>query len=163
MAKNGANPAEIQAKIARLKAIGRWLSDLKEEKADFDKWKDFLKDGMSILIKQLTASNQEIEDMMDDPHMKKYFEKDSPELKTLLDITKILASYKVFGEWVAKKLPLIAAVQLSINLTYDATAFLVSFHRMSEANKINGHVMDTARYIQQNIDNTYQALSTCQH
>ena len=163
MAKNGANPTEIQGKIARLKAIARWLSDLKEEKGDFDKWKDFLKDGMSALIKQLTASNQEIQDMMDDPHMKKYFEKDSPELKTLLDITKILASYKVFGEWVAKKLPLIAAVQLSINLTYDATAFLVSFHRMSEANKINGHVMDTARYIQKNIDDTYQALSTCPH
>jgi hypothetical protein len=164
MVKEGLDVTEIQAKIRRLKALSslNLISDLKDKMDEIDAWQHFLKDGVSALINQLTASNQEIQEMLDDPSMQQYFERESPELETLLDISKIAASYKVLGKWVAKKLSIIGSVELSINLLYDGTAYLVSFHRLSEADKINGHVMDTARYIQKNIDDTSQELSICQ-
>jgi hypothetical protein len=91
----------------------------------------------------------------------KYFETEAPELNTLLDLSTILAANKVFGKWVAKKVPIIAAVQLSINEAYDALDWILSFKRMTEADKINGKVRDTARDIQQQIDETYLVLQTC--
>ena len=99
--------------------------------------------------------------MLEDPKLQKYFETESPELKTLLDLSKIAASNKVFGKWVAKKVPLIAAVELSINQSYNGLDWFLSFKRMTEANKINGKVLTAARSIQQHIDDTSFALQGC--
>lgn len=160
MAQEGLNIAEIEAKINRLKA---WSSAgrISELAGNISDWQTFTKDGVSGLMAQLTYSNQEIQEMLDDPRMQKYFETETPELKALLDFTKVAASKKVFGKWVAKKLPIIAGVELAINQTYNAFDWYLSYERLSEAHKINGRVMDSARYIQKNIDATYLALREC--
>ena len=161
MAQEGLNIAEIQAKIKRLKvlsAAGR-LSELASNVSD---WQTFIKDGASALVAQLTASNQELEGMMEDPQMQKYFEKESPELKVLLDISKIAASNKVFGKWVARKVPLIAGVELAINESYNALDWYLSYKRVAEANAINGRVLDAAKQLQNDIDDTYLDLRECQ-
>lgn len=163
MAKEGLDVADIQAKIKRLKALSSLhrISELKGKLDEIDAWRNFLKDGLSALIKQLTASNEEIQAMLADPRMQPYFETEAPELKSLLDISTIAASYNVFGKWVAKKLPIIGGVQLAINEAYNGLDWFLSYKRLAEANKINGHVMASARYIQQNIDDTYLALREC--
>lgn len=160
MAQEGLNVAEIQAKIKRLKilsAAGR-LSELASNVSD---WQTFIKDGASALVAQLTASNQEIEGMLEDPRMQKYFEAEAPELKALLDISKIAASNKVFGKWVARKVPIIAGVELAINESYNALDWCLSYKRVTEANGINGRVLEAARHLQQDIDDTYLELQEC--
>jgi hypothetical protein len=160
MAKEGVDVAAIEAKIRRLKMLSS-AGRISELTSNIKDWQTFIKDGMSGLISQLTSSNDEIQEMLEDPKLQKYFETEAPELNTLLDLSTILAANKVFGKWVAKKVPIIAAVQLSINEAYDALDWILSFKRMTEADKINGKVMDTARDIQQQIDETYLVLQTC--
>jgi len=63
---------------------------------------------------QLNASNQEIQGMLEDPRMQKYFKMDAPQLKALLDSSRIAASAAVFGKWVANKMPIIGGVELAI-------------------------------------------------
>jgi hypothetical protein len=160
MAQEGLNTAEILAKIERLKALST-AGRLSEIASNVSDWQTFIKDGASALLAQLTASNEEIQGMMDDPRMQKYFEAEAPELKTLLDISTIAASNKVFGKWVARKIPLIAGVELAINETYHALDWYLSYKQITEAHQINGRVLDAARQLQQNIDNTYLALKKC--
>jgi hypothetical protein len=62
---------------------------------------------------------------------------------------------------VAKKIPVIAGIELAINQTYNAMDWLLSFNRIMDANSINGKVLDTARQIQKNIDNTNVELDGC--
>lgn len=59
--------------------------------------------------------------MLDAPEMKKYFETATPELNTLLDISKLAASNRIFGKWVAKKIPVVAVIELSIKQVYNGT------------------------------------------
>jgi type II secretory pathway pseudopilin PulG len=160
MARDGLNVAEIGAKIKRLRLLSsaKQISELTRNITD---WQDFIKDGLSSLMAQLTASNRDIREILNDPRMQEYFGQETPALNALLDITKIAASYKVLGEWVAKKIPIIGGVELATNLLYDGTAYLLSFHRLAKANNINGRVLDTARYIQKNIDDTYLAFRSC--
>ena len=160
MAQDGLNIAAIEAKIKRLKMLSS-AGKISELTGNIKDWQTFIKDGMSGLIAQLTSSNHEVREMLEDPKMQKYFETESPELKTLLDLSKIAAANKVFGKWVAKKVPLIAAVELSINQSYNALDWGLSFKRMTEANKINGKVLTAARSIQQHIDDTSFALQGC--
>lgn len=160
MAREGINVAEVQAKIERLKvwsAAGR-LADLANNVKD---WQTFIKDGASALVKQLTASNEEIEQMLEDPRMKKYFETEAPELKALLDITKIAASNKVFGKWLARKIPVIAGVELAINESYNALDWYLSYRRLAEAQGINGHVLEAAQQLQRQIDDASAGLKEC--
>jgi hypothetical protein len=160
MAQKGLDIAAIESKIKRLKMLSS-AGKISELISNIKDWQTFIKDGMSGLISQLTSSNHEIQEMLEDPKLQEYFETEAPELKTLLDLSNILAANKVFGKWVAKKVPIIAAVELSINEAYDALDWILSFNRMTEANKINGKVMDTARDIQQHIDETYLELQSC--
>jgi hypothetical protein len=160
MAKDGVNTAALEAKIKRLRALssaGR-LSDLTSNGMD---WQTFIKDGTSGLLNQLTSSNQEVQDMLRDPKLEKYFQTEAPELNALLDISKIAASNKVFGKWVARKVPIIAGVELAITAVYDGLDWGTSFYRLAKAHQINGGVMDAAKYLQKNIDNTYIALKEC--
>ncbi len=160
MAQDGVDVAAIEAKIARLKMLSS-SGKISELTSNILDWQTFIKDGMSGLMSQLTSSNQEVHALLDDPKLQKYFETESPELKALLDISKIAASNKVFGKWVAKKVPLIAGVELSINQSYNGLDWILSFKRMTEANKINGKVLTAARSIQQHIDDTSFALQGC--
>ncbi len=160
MAQEGLNTAEIQAQIKRLKALSS-TGRIAELTGNIKDWQSFVKNGVSGLMKQLTASNQEIEGMLEDPRMQKYFEMEAPELKSLLDISKIAASANVFGKWVAKKLPIIGGVELSINQSYNALDWYLSYQRIKEANEINGRVLSAAQSIQKNIDDAYLALSAC--
>jgi hypothetical protein len=160
MAGEGINVVEIQAKIDQLRTISS-AGQIAELTTHINDWETFIKDGMSSLIARLTGSNTEIKGLLEDPKMKKYFETETPELNTLLDISKIAASNMVFGKWVAKKIPVIAVIELSINQAYNGLDYLLSLNRVIKAQKINGGVMDAARYIQKNIDNTYTALSEC--
>ena len=65
--------------------------------------------------------------MLRDPKLAKYFQTEAPELNTLLDISKIAASSKVFGKWVAKKMPIIAGVELAITVAYDGLDWGMSY------------------------------------
>jgi len=160
MAQDGINVAEIQSKIDRLRAISS-SGQLTEFTCNMNDWETFVRDGLSTIIKSLTDSNNEVKGLLDTPEMKKYFEAETPELNTLLDISKLAASNKVFGKWVAKKIPVIALIELSIKEVYNGTDYLLSLNRILEAQKINGGVMETALFIQRNIDNTYMALTNC--
>lgn len=160
MAQEGLPTADIESTIKRLKALsatGR-IADLTSNVKD---WQGFVQNGVSALMLQLTASNQEIGQMLEDPQMQKYFEMDSPEIKALLDISRIAASANVFGKWVAHKLPIIGGVELSINQSYNALDWILSYKRIKEANAINGRVLEAARSIQQNIEYTYMEMGDC--
>jgi hypothetical protein len=160
MAGEGINIAEVQAKIDQLRTISS-AGQIAELTANINDWETFIKNGMSSLIATLTGSNNEIKGLFEDAKMKKYFETEEPELNTLLDISKIAASNMVFGKWVAKKLPVIAVIELSIKQSYNGLDYFLSLNRIIKAQKINGGVMDAVRYIQKNIDDTYLALSEC--
>lgn len=160
MAQEGGDIAAIEAKIQRLKMLSS-AGKISELTSNIMDWQTFIKDGMSGLMSQLTSSNQEVHALLDDPKLQKYFETESPELKALLDISKIAASNKVFGKWVAKKVPLIAGVELAINQSYNGLDWLLSFKRLSEAHKINGKVLASAKALQQHIDDTSWALRDC--
>ncbi|MDH4321017.1 MAG: hypothetical protein OEV73_05895 [Desulfobulbaceae bacterium] len=160
MAQEGLDVAEIKAKIDRLRLLSS-AGKVAELTTNIQDWQGFVKDGMSALMMQLNDSNQDIQALFDDPRLQKYFETESPELKTLLDVSKLAAAHKVFGKWVAKKVPIIAGVELAINQTYNGLDWLLSFKRMTEANRINGKVLAAARSIEQNIDDTARALQDC--
>lgn len=163
MASDGLDVAAIKSKINRLQAmssIGKF-SEVANNANNANDWQTFMKDGMSTLVNQLSSSNDEIQEMLADPRMQKYFTPEAPELNTLLDISKIAASNKVLGKWVAKKMPLIAMLEFSIKQSYNATDWYQSFQRVKAANKINGEVMNAARSLQRNIDDTYFSLQQC--
>ena len=160
MAQDGLNVTDIAAKIKRLKAtsmVGK-LADVVSNASD---WQSFIKNGSSSLLSQLSSSNDEVRQMLEDPKMQKYFETEAPELNTLLDISTIAAGNEVFGKWVAKKVPMIALVEISINQTYNGLDWALSFYRIVKAHDINGQVMHAATSIQKNIDATYVALGQC--
>ncbi|NWJ49532.1 MAG: hypothetical protein HXX14_20940 [Bacteroidetes bacterium] len=160
MAAEGINVTDLQAKINTLKIIST-KGKMSELANNMNDWQAFIKDGMSSLMNQLTNSNDEINSLLEDPKMKTYFESEKPELKTLLDISKLAASNKVFGKWVAKKVPMIALVDISIKQIYNGMDYWLSYNRIKEANKINGQVMNAAYGIQKEIDETYTALKDC--
>jgi hypothetical protein len=160
MARDGLNVAEIEAKIKRLRAFSS-AGKVVELTGNISDWQNFIKDGVSGIMAQLSSSNQDIGQMLEDPQMQKYFETETPELKALLDISEIAASNKVFGKWVAKKVPIIAAVQFSINQTYNALDWFLSYKQIAESNKINGQVLNAARSLQQKIDHTSMELGNC--
>jgi hypothetical protein len=161
MALDGINVAEIQTKIDRLRTISS-TGQIADFASNVNDWESLVNNGMSTIIKRLTDSNNEIRGLLDAPQMKKYFETETPELNTLLDISKLAASNKIFGKWVAKKIPVVAVIELSIKQLYNGTDYLLSLNRILEAQKIYGGVMETAMFIQRNIDNTYSALTSCQ-
>lgn len=160
MAQDGLDVAAIKAKIDRLRVLSA-AGKVAELTGNIKDWQSFLKNGMSGLLAQLTSSNGEIQEMLDDPKMQKYFERESPELKALLDITTIAADAKVFGKWVAKKVPVIAAAELSVNEAYNGLDFFLSFKRMTEADQINGKVLAAAMALEYHIDMTSLALHDC--
>jgi hypothetical protein len=83
-------------------------------------------------------------------------------IRQITNLHHIVISIEVFGKWVAKKVPIIAAVEISINQSYNAIDWSVSYYRIVEAHNINGRVMHAAMSIQKNIDDTYLALRQCQ-
>jgi hypothetical protein len=109
----------------------------------------------------MADSNRDIEKILQTPRMREYFGEDEPELNALLDISKIAASNNVFGKWVAKKVPVVAGIELAVNQTYNAMDWLWSFNRIMDANNINGKVLDAAKQIQKNIDDTFIELKDC--
>ncbi|KJS28860.1 MAG: hypothetical protein VR64_22340 [Desulfatitalea sp. BRH_c12] len=160
MAQEGLNTAAIEASLKRLKALSA-TARISELTGNITDWQSFIKNGVSGLMTQLSASNQEIQGLLEDPRMQKYFEMDAPELKALFDISQIAASANVFGKWVAKKLPIIGGVELSINQSYNALDWYLSYKRIKEANQINSRVMAAARSIQHNIDTISMDLERC--
>jgi hypothetical protein len=160
MVRDGLDVKEIEAKIRRLQAMSR-IGNFSDVLSSANDWQTFIKDGMSGLINQLTASNDEIKGMIEDPGMQKYFTADAPELNALLDITKISASNKVLGKWVARKMPLIAMLEISVKQSYNATDWYLSFKRIAEANRINGQALDAVKSLQGRIDDTYLSLRQC--
>lgn len=160
MASDGLDVREIEAKINRLKAMSR-IGSFSDVASSANDWQTFIKDGMSGLVNQLTSSNDDIKGMLDDPRMQKYFTADAPELNALLDISKIAASNKVLGKWVARQMPIIAMLEITGKQAYNATDWYLSFKRIAEANRINGKVMESARYLQGKIDDTFIELRQC--
>lgn len=160
MARDGLDLVAIQAKIKRLQKLSS-VGQTADFISSMSDWQTFMKDGISSLVAQLKGSNQDLEGFFSEPGMQVYFGAEAPELQALLDISKIAASNKVLGKWVAKKIPIIAGVELAINQIYNGWDWYSSFKRLSEANSINGRAMDAARAIQQNIDNTYLRLKDC--
>jgi len=67
----------------------------------------------------------------------------------------------VFGKWVARKMPIIAGIELATTVAYNGLDWGMSYWRLAKAHDINGGVMDAARYLQRNIDSTYIALKGC--
>ncbi|WP_316415597.1 hypothetical protein [Mesoterricola silvestris] len=160
MAKDGLDVVAIQAKIERLQKLSSsgqvadFVSSMNDRQA-------FTKDGLSALVAQLKASNTDLEGLFREPGLEDYFGGEAPELRVLLDITKIAASNEVLGKWVARKIPLFAGVELAINQTYNALDWYTSFKRVMEANEINGRVQEAAEAIQKNIDHAYMQLRDC--
>lgn len=160
MARDGLDLVAIKAKITRLQRLSS-SGQIAEFVSSMNDWQTFMKDGISALVAQLKASNEDLEGLFSDPGMQAPFGDEAPGLRVLLDVSKIAASNDVLGKWVARKVPLIAGIELAINQTYNALDWYLSFKRVSEANGIQGRAMDAARTIQQNIDTTYSQLKDC--
>ena len=157
MITDGVNVSKVEAKLNRLKTIGALAGNA----AKANDWQAMMKDGISSLLTDLTSSNDEIKAMLEEPSMQKYFSTEKPELNFLLDISKMAAAEKVFGKWVAKQVPIIGLVDISIKQLYNAADWFLSFQRIAEANNINGKIMASARSLQGHIDDTYLELQQC--
>lgn len=160
MARDGLDLVVIQAKIKRLQKLSS-AGQIAEFVSSMSDWQTFMKDGISSLVVQLKASNQDLEGFFTEPGMQDYFGADTAELQVLLDISKIAASNKVLGKWVARKVPIIAGVELAINQAYNALDWYLCFKQVAEANRINGRALEAARTIQRNIDTMYLKLRDC--
>ncbi|MBL0224476.1 MAG: hypothetical protein IPQ16_02495 [Geobacteraceae bacterium] len=157
LARAGYNISAYEAKLNRFKAIGTASDNI----AKANDWQTMMKDGISSLVAQLSSSNDEIKAMMEEPIMQQLFTTESPRLNLLLDISKMAAAEKVFGKWVARQVPIIGMVEITIKQTYNATDWFLSFKRITEANNINGQIMTSARSLQHHIDETYTELQQC--
>jgi len=160
MAQDGLDTAAIAAKIKRLQELSS-TGRISELTGNVKDWQSFIKNGVSALMLQLNASNQEIQGMLEDPRMQKYFEMEAPQLKALLDVSRIAASAAVFGKWVANKMPIIGGVELAINQSYNALDWYLSYKRIKEAHAINGRVLEAVRLNQQNIYQISAELGSC--
>jgi hypothetical protein len=160
MAKDGINIKEIEAKINNLKRLSS-AGEMAELIGNISDWNNFLENGVSGLVSQMADTNRDIEQMLENPEMRAYLGEAESELNALLDISKIAASNAVFGKWVAKKIPIVAGIELAVNQTYNAMDWLLSFNRIMDANNINGKVLDTAKRIQKNINDTAIELKGC--
>ena len=160
MVRDGVDIREIEAKISRLKTMSS-VGNFAAVAATANDWQTFIKDGSSALINQLNSSNQDIKEMLDAPRMQQYFTTEAPELNTLLDISKMAGSGKVLGKWVAKKMPLVAMLEISFKQAYNATDWYLSFKRIADANNINGKVTESAQKLQVKIDETFIQLQQC--
>ena len=160
MARDGVDTARIARKIERLKALST-AGQAAELAGQLNDWQTFAKDGLSSLMARLAASDQEFRELMNDPEMAKYLTTDAPGLNALLDLSRLAASGQVFGKWVARKIPLVAGLEISIKQIYNATDWYLSFQRISEAREINGRVLAAANALQQSIDDTRLAAIAC--
>lgn len=160
MAQEGVDVAAIRAKIDRLAAVSN-VGQVAELTNKLNDWTTFAKDGLSAMLARLSDSDAEVKAMLQDPKVSKYFEMDAPSLNALFDLSKILADSAVFGKWVARKVPLIAGIEISVKQSYNALDWLLSLNRIMDANQINGKVLDAAKGIQHNIDATHYELKTC--
>lgn len=160
MAREGIDVAAVRAKIdhmAKLSTRGQ-VADLTNKLND---WTTFAKDGLSAMLVQLSASDAEVKAMLLDPKIGKYFETDAPTLNALFDLSKIMADAGVFGKWVARKVPLIAGLEISYKQSYNALDWLLSLNRIMDAHKVNGQVLAAAQSLQGHIDDTYYELKNC--
>lgn len=160
MMKDGIDISDVKAKIDYLKFVST-KGQLTEIASKMNDWTTFMKDGLSSLLIDLSKSNDEINQILKNPQMEKYFQMEKPEINALLDISKIAADSKVFGKWVARKVPTIALIEISIKTAYNGLDFFLSLQRIKESRKIYGGAMESAKYIQKNIDATYAALTAC--
>ncbi len=160
MAQEGVDTARIARKIERLKVLSA-SGQAAEFASNLNDWQTFVKDGLSSLMARLAASDGEFRALMEDPELAKYLTTEAPGLNALLDLSKLAASSQVFGKWVARKLPLVAGLEISIKQLYNATDWYLSFQHIRESNEINGRVLAAARSLQQSIDDTRLAYSAC--
>ena len=160
MIRNGIDVAEIEARILRLKATG-YVGEAAWMSGNVDAWQGFLKDGVSTLVSQLSGSNAEVRELMQRPELEPYLNTGDPELSFLLDISKLAAGGKVFGKWVARQMPLVGLLEISVKTTYNATDWLLSLRNIMQANRINGEVMSSAQSLQRHIRATRDELRGC--
>lgn len=160
MAAEGVDLLALEAKIRRLQLLSS-AGKVAEVTSQVNDWQTFTKDGMSALLTQLHSSNEEIKEILSDPKIGKYFQTESAELSSLLDVSKMMAANKVFGKWVAKKLPVIGLTEISIKQLYNGTDWANSLYRLMKANDINGQVMGSAKSLQKHIDDTRIAMGEC--
>lgn len=160
MTRDGIDVAALMAKIDRLQATSA-VGQVAGAAIEGNTWQTFVKDGASSLVTQLSSSNDEIKDMLQDPRLQRYLNTEAPELNTLLDISKIAAESKVFGKWVARKMPVVALAEISTKTIYNGTDWLLSLNRIMESNKINGQILSSAQSLQRHIDETAGLLQPC--
>ncbi|GFE61950.1 hypothetical protein [Geobacter sp. AOG2] len=160
MAAEGVDILALEAKIRRLQLLSS-SGKAAELASQVNDWQTFVKDGMSALLAQLNSSNGEVREILADPKVGKYFQAESPELNTLLDISKIAAANRIFGKWVKNQLPIIGLTEISLKQLYNGSEWAASFYRLAKANDINGNVMESAQGLQKHIDDTRIALKAC--
>ncbi|KAB0670292.1 hypothetical protein F6V30_09050 [Oryzomonas sagensis] len=160
MAAEGVDILALEAKIRRLQLLSS-AGKAAEVASQVNDWQTFVKDGMSALLAQLNASNGEVREILADPKVGKYFQTESPELNTLLDISKIAAANRIFGKWVKNQLPIIGLTEISLKQLYNGSEWAASFYRLAKANDINGNVLESAKGLQKHIDDTRIALKAC--
>ena len=160
MIRKGIDVAEIEARILRLKATG-YVGDAAWMSGNVDAWQAFLKDGVSALVSQLSGSNAEVKELMQRPELEPYLNTGDPELSFLLDISKLAAGGKVFGKWVARQMPLVGLLEISVKTTYNATDWVLSLRNIMQSNRINGEVMESAKSLQRQIHKTRTELQGC--
>ena len=169
MAKDGLDIIEIQNKIQRMHNLSRIAGAIKGT-YNLKDWEAFLKDGWSALVLRVSESNAEIREMLNNPQMQTYFNLENPspdmniptpELRVLLDIANIGLTYDVFGSWVAKKAPIIAFTQFSIDQIYNVTDWILSYRNICKLREVSGQEMAAANYQQQKINETISLIQNC--
>ena len=157
MVADGVDVVEVEARLNRLKTIGAVAGNV----AKANDWQTMMKDGISGMVAEFVSANEEFKGMLEEPGMQKYFTTEKPELNFLLDISKMTAAEKVYGKWVAKQVPIIGLVDISIKQTYNFADWANSLYRIVKANNINGRIMSSARSLQRHIDDSYLELRQC--
>lgn len=160
MASEGVDTAALALKIQHLKTLAK-AGQGAELASGLNDWQTLAKDGLSTLMDRMAGSDQAFRALLEDPDLAKYLTAEAPGLNTLLDVSKLAAASKVFGQWAARKMPLVAALELSVKQIYNATDWYLSFQRIRAANDINGRALAAARGLQQSIDETRAAYSAC--
>ena len=169
MAKDGLDIIEIQGKIQRMHNLSKVAGAIKST-YNLKDWEAFLKDGWSALVIRVSESNAEIKEILNNPQMQKYFNLENPspnmniptpELRVLLDIANIGLTYDVFGSWVAKKAPMIALTQFSIDQIYNVTDWILSYRNICMLREVSGQEMVAANYQQQKINETITLIQNC--
>lgn len=161
MAKHGVNVDSLQVKINDLRVLYS-TKNLANLVSKMNNWQDFIVNEIPEMQLNLQDTSITINEIFEDKNIQKYLQTDKQAIEQLMDNSSILFINSELTKWATKKLPKMGLVALSTAQTYKGYDWQASLQQLLTSQQINGGMLDTAKYIQNNIDNSYNHLSDCE-